>query len=371
MRLCYVLLSPTFGMHQYTADLANRMCGAGHEVVLVTTSLLPRDRYAPDVKVLTPIATSNTGFSREGLNFGQQELIVRTVSNAAPDVLHFTGPHLWNINLVRRFRRLGYPVIHTIHDLDPHSGMRAGSLLTMWNRLIIREADQILVHGRLYLQRMLQRGIPAEKVTYTPLLHLFVGHEQELSLNDVVNDSAQVKYEPFALFFGRMEKYKGIDHLLAAFVQLASQSPVNFRLVLAGPGDLASLWTGDLPSNAILYNRLMGDEEAVDLFSRCSLVVLPYTDATQSALVAAAYFFKKPVIVSRSGALAENVMEGKTGYTVEPGNPSSLARKLSDAFRSPESLWKMGQAGRAWYDRNRAKELETLSKLYSAFDGAK
>ena len=25
MRVCYVLLSPTFGMHQYTADLANRM----------------------------------------------------------------------------------------------------------------------------------------------------------------------------------------------------------------------------------------------------------------------------------------------------------------------------------------------------------
>ena len=27
MRICYVLLSPTFGMHQYTADLANRLAG--------------------------------------------------------------------------------------------------------------------------------------------------------------------------------------------------------------------------------------------------------------------------------------------------------------------------------------------------------
>lgn len=25
MRICYVLLSPTFGLHQYTADLTNRM----------------------------------------------------------------------------------------------------------------------------------------------------------------------------------------------------------------------------------------------------------------------------------------------------------------------------------------------------------
>jgi glycosyltransferase involved in cell wall biosynthesis len=351
--------------------MANRMVAAGHEVVLVTSALLPRDRYAPTVDILTPIATSNTGFSREGLNFRQQELIVKTVAGAAPDVLHFSGPHLWNINLVRRLRRLGYPVIHTIHDLDPHSGMRMGSLLTIWNRLIIREADHILVHGRLYRQRMLQRGTPAEKVTYTPLLHLFVGHERGVELNEAVGAGTQVSYEPFALFFGRLEKYKGIDHLLAAFAQFASQGPTGCKLVLAGPGDLSRLWTGDLPANTILYNHLIEDEEAVDLFSRCSLIVLPYTDGTQSALVAAAYYFKKPAIVSRSGALAEYVMEGKTGFSVEPGHPSALARKLSDAFHSPKSLREMGQAGRVWYDRKRSKEIEALMKLYSAYDGAK
>ena len=50
MRICYVLLSPTFGMHQYTADLANRMIlngldaqsPAAHEVFLVTTDNYPR-----------------------------------------------------------------------------------------------------------------------------------------------------------------------------------------------------------------------------------------------------------------------------------------------------------------------------------------
>ena len=36
MRICYVLLSPSFGMHQYIADLANRMAQAGHEAHLVT-----------------------------------------------------------------------------------------------------------------------------------------------------------------------------------------------------------------------------------------------------------------------------------------------------------------------------------------------
>ena len=62
MRICYVLLSPTFGMHQYTADLANRMAqdnrgevdGGSHEVSLVTTKHFPQDRYAPSVTVAPP-----------------------------------------------------------------------------------------------------------------------------------------------------------------------------------------------------------------------------------------------------------------------------------------------------------------------------
>ena len=57
MRICYVLLSPTYGMHQYTADLANRMLDAGHDVRLVTTATAPRDRYSPrlDIALLSDL----------------------------------------------------------------------------------------------------------------------------------------------------------------------------------------------------------------------------------------------------------------------------------------------------------------------------
>ena len=367
MRLCYVLLSPTFGMHQYTADLANRMFADGHDVTLVTTNNFPKDRYAPAINFQTPIATNSTGFSREGLNFKQHELIIESIVKAAPDALHFTGPHLWNITLLYRLRRLGYPIIHTIHDLDPHSGMRMGSLLRIWNNLILKTADHILVHGKVYRQRLLRQGIPARRVTYTPLLHLFVSYDKAISLNALDDKSSDIKYEPFILFFGRLEKYKGVGHLLLAFEQLESEGLLPFRLVLAGPGDLSSVWSKDLPSTVTLYNRLIEDMEAVDLFRRCSLVVLPYTDATQSALVAAAYFFNKPVIVTDSGALTEYVVNNKTGFIIEPGSSFLLAETISEASRSPGLLQEMGQTGRAWYDSKRVEEFTSLIALYTSF----
>jgi hypothetical protein len=175
-----------------------------------------------------------------------------------------------------------------------------------------------------------------------------------------------VTYEPYVLFFGRLERYKGIDTLLAAWLQnetyFAGQE--RFNLVLAGPGQLSAIWNVDLPAGVILRNRLIEDAEALDLFRRCSLVILPYVKATQSALVAAAYYFRKPVMVTYNGALPEYVEEGRTGFVVQPDHPPSLARALRTALADRERLVDMGQAGRAWYDRERERETAALLNLY-------
>jgi len=120
-----------------------------------------------------------------------------------------------------------------------------------------------------------------------------------------------------------------------------------------------------LPPHVELRERFIGDEEALDLFRRCGLLVLPYRDASQSALVAAAYFFRKPVLATRVGALAEYVQDGRTGFLVEPGDPAGLARTLSMALADPERLAQLGAAGRAWYDEQRLVEEETLCLMYA------
>jgi glycosyltransferase involved in cell wall biosynthesis len=98
-------------------------------------------------------------------------------------------------------------------------------------------------------------------------------------------------------------------------------------------------------------------------------VVLPYRDATQSALVGHAYYFRKPVIVTRTGALPEYVVEGETGWVVPPGDPKALAETLREALDDPARLARMGEAGRAWYDRERKAEEMTLQQMYARLAG--
>jgi len=122
--------------------------------------------------------------------------------------------------------------------------------------------------------------------------------------------------------------------------------------------------SGPLPSNVEVRNRLILDDEAIELFKRCSVVVLPYLDATQSALIAAAYFFGKPVIVTRTGALPEYVIDGDTGWVVDPRQTESLAATILNAIDAPDQLVRMGEQAREWYLAQRRLERRTLRLMY-------
>lgn len=364
MHITYVLLSPTFGMHQYTADLANRLAAAGHRVDLVTTTQVPRDRYHPQVQLVTPVAIGSTGFNTQGLRVADLATILATPALSRTDLVHVTGVHLWNVPLVWALRRRGVPVVHTLHDLDPHQGVRFARLIRLWNRLIVRSAAHVLVHGRCYRSQLIAQGLDAARVTFAPLLHGFWGYGQTIPQTASTVESPDAASDRQVLFFGRIEPYKGVDLLLHAWPRVQACVP-SARLVIAGP-----VANGvDLPpmtGGVDLRSRRIDDAEGLALFAASSLLVLPYRDATQSALIAAAYALHRPVLVTRTGALPESVVEGQTGWVVPPADADALAIGLQRALADAAHLVEMGVAGRAWYDDQRIEEWRILTAMYGA-----
>jgi glycosyltransferase involved in cell wall biosynthesis len=363
-------------MHQYTADLANRAAAgvfhdpaAAAEVGLLTTTSFPRDRYAPAARACTPLTASGTGFGKEGLDIGAYRRVHTALLSQAGCVFHFTGVHLWNVALVRDLVRRGVPVIHTLHDLDPHHGVRFGRLIRLWHRLLIGSGAHILVHARRYRDRLTAGGLSYDRVTAVPLLHGFWGWQAERRLAADMSSAlaaARGKQPPVIMFFGRIEVYKGVDTLLAAWRLLSEpRGPAagNARLVIAGPR-AAGVSLADLPPHTEVRDHLIADDEAIDLFRQASLLVLPYRDATQSALIAAAYRFGVPVLATATGAFPEYVIHGETGWLVPPGDPVALAAGLATALADPDCLPRMGDAGRMWYGARRAEEEIALRDLY-------
>ncbi len=209
----YVLLSPTFGMHQYTADLARQAAGLGCAAHVVTTAMLPRDRYGCEVALHTPVAHATTGFGREGAAAGGLGRVWRQIAALRPDVVHVTGAHLWNPILLAALRGAGIPTIHTLHDLDPHPGVARHGLIRLWNRLVVAASDRLLVHAERARGWLAATGVAAARLFAWPLLHTCLGAaaEERLAL-----DPPARQWEPWLLFFGRLEAYKGVGVLLEA-----------------------------------------------------------------------------------------------------------------------------------------------------------
>ena len=117
----------------------------------------------------------------------------------------------------------------------------------------------------------------------------------------------------YALFFGRIDKYKGLDRLARAYQTITKNT---IPLVIAGRGRLDTDTEGCLlkSNNVFLLNRFIKDEEMIWLFDHCKFVVLPYIQASQSGVLPISYAFGKPVIASNIDGIKEYVDEGRTGF---------------------------------------------------------
>jgi glycosyltransferase involved in cell wall biosynthesis len=138
------------------------------------------------------------------------------------------------------------------------------------------------------------------------------------------------------LFFGRVESYKGLGFLLDAADLLGSRG-VQVKLVIAGTGDdLDNHRARIAASGGIeLIDRFVDATAVPALFRRCTAVVLPYTDATQSGVAAIALANGRPTIASCVGDLPEVVVHERTGLLVPPRDAAALAdameRLVADA----------------------------------------
>jgi glycosyltransferase involved in cell wall biosynthesis len=133
--------------------------------------------------------------------------------------------------------------------------------------------------------------------------------------------------------FGRMEAYKGLGVLLGAMRLLqGTGSKIELRIAGAGP-DLDALRQDfeALPFCSI-ESRFVPREMAIAEFGDAALVVAPYTEASQSGVISAAFANGRPVIASAVGGIPDFVIHGRNGLLVPPNDPRALVDALRTAI---------------------------------------
>ena len=118
--------------------------------------------------------------------------------------------------------------------------------------------------------------------------------------------------EKYFLFFGRIDKYKGILNMLKTYEKCKTSN----KLIIAGNGDFSKEELLYIKNNKkiIVINRYIEDSEMIYLFKNSLGVILPYIEATQSGIIPIAYKYSKPVIISNIAGLKQFVVQNETGF---------------------------------------------------------
>lgn len=274
---------------------------------------------------------------------GRFQKIAEWIRAQGADVLVFPFFYTWNPFIQAQLPEI--PAVVVVHDPIPHPGL-ASFAYRLLEDASIRRADRCLVLSQSLRQALVRRGARPDQIDHIP-------HGGLSSYYQSVASPPPKADQPVSLlFFGRITRYKGLEILLQAFRQIKTRFDVRLRVV--GSGDLAPYLSLLKNSPEIeVVNRWIGEEEVGEYFSQAHILVLPYTSASQSGVVAVAAGFGLPVVATRVGGLPEQVRDGETGLLVEPGSVDQLASALERLLLQPALRVELGRSLQRDFQENR------------------
>lgn len=244
-----------------------------------------------------------------------------------------TFPHPW-MEFVEKKLSIT-KVYYILHDPIPHTG-------TEWYRKYIAKRNVDTATDIILLSSKFKDVVKKNYSIKDKKIHIM--RHGLLSINKNINEENELKLDDLKsnvinfLFFGRIDKYKGLHVLAKAFGRICDYSKCG--LVIAGSGDFSDYQEEYrlLPQVRVI-NRYITDSEMASLFSLPNtVVVLPYLDATQSGVITVAADFLCPVIASDTGALKEQLNNGKIGMFFDAGDDVQLA-KIMSSFIENRSIY--------------------------------
>lgn len=241
-------------------------------------------------------------------------------------------------------------IVSTLHDPISHSG--AGKSYEKYVNKVISKSDIVIILSNLYKEYVCSKFDKRNDqviVAKHGIFDYYFDLNKEYNLRNY--DQNKINF----LFFGRIEKYKGLDILGKTYELLNKQYEDRFTLTIAGNGDFkpyAHYFKGK--SNCFVDNRWIDDKEITNYFYGPNIVVLlPYTDATQSGIIPIAMVFEDLVVASDVGGISEQMENNKTGILIKDLTCEKLYEVLTDIINDYSSKKYLSDNAKIYIDELR------------------
>jgi phosphatidylinositol alpha-mannosyltransferase len=324
------------GVQTHVRQLAVRLRGLGHEVLVVApSSTRPAEPFVRSVG--RPIRIPyNESVAPVAPTLGARSRVRAALAAFRPDVVHAHEPLAPGVGMfaVRATQR---PVVGTFHAFAQRSLLfsAAGPMLRpLWRRLDARiavsGAAAAFVRRRLGQDgiRVIPNGVEVDQ---------FLGARP-----------AALPEGRRILFVNRLDRRKGFPVMVEAFLRLAERRP-DAILVVAGDGRDRSA-VSDLPTPLRARVVMLGSVPHADLppyHAACEVFCAPATGRESFGVVLVeAMAAGLPVVATDIPGYREVVRDGVEGLLVPASAPAAVAGALDRILGDTDLAQALGAAGR-------------------------
>lgn len=327
------------GLCHYTHNLANALVGEDCRVLLATsigfeTKSLPRKFEVIEI------------FNRFYFYPYRWASFFLTLREFRPEIIHIQGAiHPLMYVTLWKLLKIWLPAskfVYTAHDLFPKKMKRYHIPIL---RYLYQGIPSLVVHAKQKKEILMKKfNINSEKI----FIHS-VGNN--MTLLDYILPERLIETSPpkkILLFFGIIEPHKGLMTLIKSMPEIKEAIP-DILLIIAGePFEDMKKYQDEinrlqLGNEIILKLGYIPLQDLPIIFDEADVVVLPYTQASQSGVLLSAFHFGKPVIVTSVGGVPELVENGLTGLIIPPDNPGALAEAAIYLLKDDHLREEMGR----------------------------
>jgi len=280
------------------------------------------------------------------------------------DVVMGTSPPIfqafsaWIVAAVRR-----RPFLLEIRDLWPEFIIDMGKLrnpllirVSRWfERFLYRRADHLLVNSPAYVDYLISRGVPAEKIT-------LVANGVDPTMFDPQADGHIVRHrlnldgKVLVVYAGAMGPANDLDTLLDAAAELKSDPHVCFLMV--GSGKLRNHLEArarELGLKNVLFAGAQPKQSIPDFLAVADICVatlqnIPMFRMTYPNKVFDYMAAGRPVVLAIEGVIQDVVEAAAAGLCVPPGDPASLAGAIRFLIANQQRRQEMSRSGRKYVE---------------------
>jgi len=261
----------------------------------------------------------------------------------------------------------GMPFVYHIADMWPESVVESGmldsaavrrivrGLLSVWCRVVYRQARAITVLSPGFKRLLVERGVPGDKI------HVIYNWTDEAMFRPVPRDEALARELGLAgrfniVYAGNLGPLQGLDAVVRAAARVRTVRSIQIVIVGVGQQELElRALARSLGANNVLF---VGRRPYQEMPRICALADvhlvhlrdLPFFRATIPSKTQVALACARPVLMAVNGDAADIIRKAEAGVTCPPEDEARLADAMvALAETAGDELAAMGQRGRRFY----------------------